>query len=340
MKFQDNHTGVPKHKTVISFVLSVMIQAVILFALTGCDDPATSYTKSGFALDTIVSITVYDTDKAHANAVLEEAFSQCLFYESLFSISDPASDVYRLNHANGEAVTVSADTYTLLEKAVGYAETSGGLLDVTIQPVYALWDFQDTTDREPPSADEIRQELAKVDYRNIRLLDGHAVMLSNDAQVNLGAVAKGYIADRLKEFLVEKGTDSALINLGGNIQAIGEKPDHTPFQIGLATPFDENSSILTEVPVTDRSVVTSGIYQRYFKNGDTIFHHILDPRTGYPVDTDLNAAVIITDSSLDADAWSTICMLLGSKQAGSFLFDLKDTDAVLIDRNNRILPLH
>ena len=332
-KFQDN-------QNVVSFLLSVMIPAVILFVLTGCEGSATCHTKSGFALDTIVSITVYDSDKTHADAVLEEAFSRCQSYESLFSISDPASDVYRLNHANGEAVTVSEDTYTLLERSIGYAEISGGLLDVTIQPVYALWDFQDTSDREPPSFDAIRQELDKVDYHNIRLLDGHAVMLSGNAQINLGAVAKGYIADRLKDLLLERGITSALINLGGNIQTIGSKPDRSPFQIGLATPFDENGSILTEVPVTGRSVVTSGIYQRYFRNGNTICHHILDPKTGYPVDTDLNAAVIITGSSLDADAWSTICMLLGSERAKDFLAGLTDTEAVLIDRNNRILPLH
>lgn len=310
---------------------------LILLTLNGCSPAAKPYTKSGFALDTIVGITIYDTDKSHADAVLEDVFSKCLYYDSLFGISDPSGDVYRLNHANGEAVTVSEDTYILLEKSIGYSEVSGGLFDVTVQPLYELWDFQNTENRTLPNEHLIKSALEKVDYHNICLLDDHKVMLNGGANINLGAVAKGYIADRLKESLQKQGITSALINLGGNIQTIGEKPDGSPFMIGLATPFDADGAILTDVPVKDRSVVTSGIYQRYFLVDEQICHHILDPKTGYPAKTDLNAAVIITGTSVDADAWSTICMLMGSERAKEFLKTLPDTEAVLIDRNNQIL---
>lgn len=308
-----------------------------LLLLCGCDFGAKPYTKSGFALDTVVSITVYEKDHALADAALEEAFQLCMSYDRMFGISDPSGDVYRLNHAGGEPVTVSEDTYTLLQKSIAYSEMSDGLLDVTIQPLYELWDFQNTENREPPSGDQILLAKQKVDYHNICLLDNCTVMLKDDATINLGAIAKGYIADRLKEMLLERGITSALINLGGNIQTIGEKPDGSPFQIGLATPFDENGAILTDVPVKDRSVVTSGIYQRYFESGGEIYHHILDPGTGYPAKSDLNAAVIITDASVDADALSTICMLMGSEKAKAFLSSIPDTQFVLIDRNNQIL---
>ncbi len=305
--------------------------------LSGCTGAASERTRTGFCLDTIVSVTVYDSDKDHAENVLEDVFTLCKDYEALLSISDPGSEIYRMNHADGEAVQVSNDTYALLELSLSYAEKSNGLLDVTIQPLYELWDFQGEHASIPDEA-EIQNAKEKVDYRNIKLLDDHMVKLENGAQVNLGAVAKGYIADRLKEQIKNAGISSALINLGGNIVALGCKPDGKPFEIGIATPFDESGSILTAVSAKDRSVVTSGIYQRYFTINDKIYHHIIDPKTGYPVETDLNAAVVLAPSSADADACSTICMLLGSDLAKSFIKDQENMDVILIDRENQILP--
>ncbi len=307
----------------------------ITVCLSGClkKQPVT---KSGFAFDTIISVTIYASDEADNNALLEEAFALCEKYDALFSISDPQSDIYRLNHADGKSVTVSEETYDLLEKAIAYGDLSGGLLDVTIQPVYALWDFEGNDAPVLPDHDALKAAVQKVDYHNIRLLQDHRVALENNAEVNLGAIAKGYIADRIKEHLVNAGVTSALINLGGNVLVIGEKPGKTPFQIGIETPFDQTGAILTSVSVKDRSVVTSGIYQRCFTVQDKLYHHILDPTTGYPKDTDLNAAVIITSSSVDADAYSTICMLLGRDAAKEFLSQLHDVDFLLIDRDNVI----
>lgn len=319
--------------------LIICLFAVLLLLQAGCDPAPKPYTKTGFCLDTIVSVTVYGTDPKKAEENLTKAFSLCKKYEGLFNISDPESDICRLNHAGGKTLSVSDETYDLLKKSVAYAELSGGLLDVTIQPLYELWDFQNEIHDKLPDADAIEEAKQKVDYHNICLLKDHQVQLKNGAQINLGAVAKGYIADRIREELIASGVSSALINLGGNVLTIGNKPDGTPFEIGIAKPFDENGQILTSVSVSDLSVVTSGIYQRCFTINDTIYHHIIDPNTGYPADTDLNAAVIITASSTDADAYSTICMLLGSDKAKTFLKELKNTDAILIDSKNRTLPL-
>lgn len=307
----------------------------LLLLLPACDR-MDRYERSGFAFDTIVNITVYSSDKTLADRALSDAFTLSEHYDKLLSISDPESEIYRLNHADGNAVTVSADTYSLLEKAIGYAEMSDGLLDVTIQPLYALWDFTGEDHDSLPDENAIASAKEKVDYRNIRLLGENRVQLSGGAMINLGAIAKGYIADRIKEQLLADGITSALINLGGNVVAIGQKEGGTPFAIGLATPFDPSGKIIDSVSVSDRSVVTSGIYQRYFEYDGRIYHHIIDPVTGYPADNDLNAATVIASSSTDADAYSTICMLLGKEKAKAFIAGIPDTEVILIDRNNRV----
>ncbi|MBO4902633.1 MAG: FAD:protein FMN transferase [Lachnospiraceae bacterium] len=313
--------------------LLILICLLLSLCFTGCERQA-PYTRSGFALDTFITITVYDTDKAHAQAVLDEAFDKCLYYDRLFNISDPSGDIYRLNHANGAKTAVSEETYELLQLAVSYAGISGGLLDVTIQPVYALWDFTNTETPSLPEPSSIEDALKSVDYHNIRFEGNGEISLTDQAGVNPGAIAKGYIADRLKELLISKNITSAMINLGGNVQTIGTKPGDRPFVIGLQKPFDENGAILTEVSVSDRSVVTSGIYQRCFTIDGKIYHHILDPNTGYPADNGLNAAVIIADSSVEADALSTICMLMSKEDAMAFLKTRENVQAIFIDHAN------
>lgn len=317
-------------------ILSFLLLPAAVF-LTGCEPSERSFAKQDFALDTIISVTVYDTDEAHAMRALDDALSLCAHYDALFSVSDPSGDIYQLNHAGGGIRTVDPDTYELLSAAIGYAKDSGGLLDVTIEPLYELWDFSAPTHDALPTEDDIEAARAKVDYRSIRLLPDSKVRLDNGATLNLGALAKGYIADRMKEELIRDGISSAIINLGGNVLTIGTKPDGSPFRIGLQKPFGATGEVITDVSSSDSSVVTSGNYQRYFEYEGRIMHHILDPTTGYPADTGLNAVTIQTDSSLDADAFSTVCMLLGYEKSLEWLSDHKNVTAVFIDSNNNIL---
>ncbi len=307
------------------------------FLLTGCSARSTGFSRQDFALDTIVSVTVYDTDETHAGQALDKAVALCRHYDALFSVSDRESDIWKLNHADGKEVSVSEDTYELLSAAIGYAEDSGGLLDVTIEPVYELWDFSSDTHDTLPSDADLQEACAGVDYRSIIMLPDHQVRLENGAALNLGALAKGYIADRMKEELIRDGISSAIINLGGNVLTIGSRPDGSPFRIGLQKPFGAAGEVITDIDSSDNSVVTSGNYQRYFEYDGKIYHHILDPETGYPADTGLNAVTIQTSSSLDADAWSTVCMLLGYERSLQFLKGKGDVTAIFIDHENHIL---
>lgn len=313
-----------------------LIIAALFLSFSGCLRQSVPYTRSGFYLDTLVNITVYDTDSDHAAGILDQAMERCMYYDRLFSISDPESDIYKLNHANNAAVTVSDETYTLLQLSMRYAEESGGLFDITVQPLYALWDFQAPEHETLPDEAAIKSALTCVNQENIEFPDDHSVRLKNHAQINPGAIAKGYIADMLKEDLLRQGVSSALINLGGNIQTIGSKPDGSDYQIGLQKPFEDNGEMISQVSVSDKSVVTSGIYQRCFTYDGKIYHHILNPENGYPAETDLNAAVVIASSSVDADAYSTICMLLGHDKACDFIKKHPEVSAVLIDKNNQI----
>lgn len=156
------------------------------------------------------------------------------------------------------------------------------------------------------------------------------------AAIDLGAVAKGYIADRLKEYLEGEGVHHALINLGGNVLAVGDKPDGSPFHIGIQKPFDKSGIPLTSVRIDDKSIVTSGTYQRYFEKDGALYHHILDAASGYPCNNGLASVSIITDSSLTADALSTTCFLLGPEKGMNLVNQLENVEAVFVDTDNRI----
>lgn len=161
-------------------------------------------------------------------------------------------------------------------------------------------------------------------------------LLDPNASIDVGAIAKGYIADRLKEYLKKNGVKHAIIDLGGNILALGTKIDGSKYNIGIQRPFDETGQPITSIKVANKSVVTTGIYQRYFEQDGKIYHHILDPRTGYPCENDLYSVTIITDSSLTADALSTSCYLMGFEKANHLIDQLENVDAVFITNDLEI----
>lgn len=314
-----------------------LLVIIVTLQLCGCKDIITDYSKSGFAFDTVIEITVYDNNKAHAEAVLNSCMDLCNYYDSLFNINTPSSDIYRINNSEGEAVKVSQDTIDILNRSVFYSEISDGIFDITIEPLYELWDFNNSSHENIPDNDSILKELENVNYKLVEISESDkTVIVPKGLKINLGAIAKGYIADKLKEFLKENDIECALINLGGNILTFGEKPDKKSFNIGIQKPFSSTGEIITTVEANNKSVVTSGIYQRYFEYDEKIYHHIVNPFTGYPAENNLASVTIISDSSTDADALSTICMLLGEEKANDFLKTIGSVSAVLIDKGGNI----
>ncbi len=304
--------------------------------LCGCqaEKENSPITKSGFALDTFITISIYDSNNT---ALLDECFSICDTYEKQFSRTIADSDIGRINAANGQPVHVSAETIDLLQKGIDYGELSGGRFDITIAPASGLWDF---TSEHPvlPEDNAIQTALPLISYHNIVLdKEAQTVTLTNaGSSIDLGGIAKGYIADRIKDYLIKEGITSAIIDLGGNILTIGSKPDQTAFIIGIREPFSETGDILTGVLVRDKSVVTSGTYQRCFRLNGVLYHHLLDPETGYPADTNLNSVTIISDGSADGDALSTICFLFGLKDGLALIESLPDVEAIFVTDNNEL----
>lgn len=321
-----------KHKTKIFSLMAA--GALFTGLLSSCSKTAgDTITKSGFYFNTVISITLYDSSKEQ---LLENCFDLAQTYENYFSNTIPDSDISRINASGGVPVTVHEETIDLLETGLSYCELSDGKFDLTIGQLSDLWDFstkallEETTPEMIPSDEDIKAALATVDYHCIQI-DGTEVTLTNpDARLDLGAIAKGYIADRMKDYLNEQGVTSGYINLGGNVLVLGPKADGSAYKIGIQKPFDETGSSIAAVEVHDETVVSSGVYERCFTVDGVLYHHILDTSTGYPYQNGLLGVTIITKDSVDGDALSTTCFALGLSDGMALIESLPDTEAVFI----------
>lgn len=332
---------------------TVLVCPMLLF--TGCGNITNADTSttgnqpisiSSIKLNTAVQITIYDSQD---KALLDDCLALCDKYELIFSRTNEKSELYKLNHrkdvsdgdfstdgqttpypVSGTADTwhISEDLAALLSEGLDITKESDGAFDIAIAPLTSLWDFTAEDPRVPDDA-AIQKALPLCSSDGVTI-DGQDITLpSDDIQFDVGAIAKGYIADRLKDFLMKKGVKSAIINLGGNVLCIGSKPDGTPFKIGIQKPFADRNETEAVMDITGKSVVSSGIYERCFKQDGKLYHHILNPQTGYPYDNGLISVTIISDQSVDGDALSTTCFALGLEDGLKFA-EKKGVQAVFI----------
>lgn len=290
---------------------------LVLMLLCGCDAEKPENSETRFLMDTVVTLTA-ECD----GETIDGAFALCENLESILSRTVKDSDVYRLNHTDG-FVKVSSHTLKNVERALYYAELSGGRFDITVCPVSELWDFKNQI---VPDRDEIAEALKNVDYHSVEIKDDE--ISAGGKQIDLGGIAKGYITDELINYFKENGAKNAIISLGGNIGLIGK---HT---VGIKKPFD--GSVILTAELEDMCVSTSGIYERYIEKDGKIYHHIIDPETGYGVENELASATVIAEKSIDCDALSTVCMLLGEEKAAELIDSIPGTEAVFIDRDEKI----
>lgn len=233
-------------------------------------------------------------------------------------------------------LSISDDLSQIMDKALYYCKLSEGRFDITIAPVSSLWDFTSGEGKVPQSED-IKQALSYVDYRNLSLTGNTLTYQKPGIQIDLGGIAKGYIADCLKEYLTGEGVTGGIIDLGGNILCIGGKTDTDPFRIGIQQPFADRNETIATVELRDKSVVSSGVYQRYIKTEDgKIYHHILDPSTGYSYDNGLLGVTIICDNSVDGDGLSTTVFALGQEKGMELVESLDGVEAAFINEDEQI----
>lgn len=302
--------------------------------LSACQTPPASapITESSLHLNTLVTVTIYDSrDKSLLTGCME----LCEYYENIFSRTLESAELTRLNEAAkkeenaGQALPLSEDLAALLEKGLEYSCLSEGAFDITLEPVSSLWDFS-SGQRNVPSDASIQEALPYVGYEKVQI-NGQAVSFQQAGMgLDLGAIAKGYIADRLRDYLVSQGVQSATINLGGNLLCIGSKPDGSPFKIGIQKPFSDRYETIAYMDIRDMSVVTSGVYERCFEADGKFYHHLLDPETGYPYENHLISVTILSPHSVDGDGLSTACFALGLDKGMDLLNDREGIYGIFI----------
>ena len=323
-----------KQQNTKKYLFSLFLLNLAALFITGCQADTAEITKSSFMLNTVVQITLYGEEN---EVLIDEALALCKVFEERFSRTISTSDISRMNNRSKDTQSfdLDADLAEILQKSLYYSELSGGRFDVTLEPVTNLWDF--TADPFVlPSDDKIKEKISYVDYRNIVIENHQITFLSPDTKIDLGAIAKGYITDKIKEFLISRGVTSGIINLGGNVLCIGNKPDGRPFKIGLQKPFEERSETVSILSISDFTVVSSGVYERNKIIDGINYHHLLDPETGYPVDNDLISVTIITKNSVDGDGLSTTCFVMGLEKGLELINSIPDTYAVFITSDGEL----
>ena len=307
-------------------MIARLLAALLLLTLAGCEAQPKSLARTDYLLDTVVTLTLYGA----RDEDLDAAFAEIRRLSDLLDAYSPTSDLGRLEAAAGrEPVSVSHETMALLRFAREMYDKTGGYLDVTVGPLIDLWDIRNGGHR--PTAEELSAALGLLGMDALVLDEaaGRAYLSRPGMRLDLGALAKGYIADAVKALLLRRGVQSGVLDLGRNILLIGEKPGHAPFSIGIQSPTSAGE-LLRVLALRDKSLVTSGTYERYFDCDGQRYHHVLDPFTGYPADRGLLAVTILSDSSLWGDALSTACLLLGAEKGLALVDTIPEADALFV----------
>jgi len=305
--------------------------AMLLSACSKKAEPA-KQSRVVFYFDTVVTVTAYTDD----SRILDEMEAECLRYEKLLSKTVEGSDVWNINHANGERVPVSDETRWLIEKALEFSRSSGGRFDISIEPCVGLWDFSGENAPVLPDADELAEAAARVDWTKVDVND-EGVLVPAGMSIDLGAIAKGYISDRIADFLAAGGVETALLNMGGNVRTLGLKADGSQWRVGIQDPEGiRDQSIVGVVTIGDGAVVTSGIYERGFTMDGVVYHHILDPQTGWSVQNELAGVSIVARDACTADALSTTVFTMGLEEGSAYIESLEGVDAIFVTKDGGI----
>ncbi len=309
-------------------LLAFLLAFSLLLGMVACSPPKKQQTVTGFYFDTVVVMTIYWKDEAPLHAALEK----CAYYENLLSKTVEGSDVWRLNHAQGQRTQVDGETRTIIDTALEYAALSRGGFDITIEPCVALWNFTDPASAQLPDPAALAKAAALVDYTQVDVSD-EGVRLGPGQSIDLGAIAKGYITGRIADLLKELGVKSGILNFGGNVQTIGDRPDGVPWAVGIQ---GTSGDPVAAASVTDAAVVTSGIYERGFDLNGIRYHHLLDPATGMPIQNNLAGVTVFTDDSLQGDALSTGLFALGEEDGLALAEELPGVEALFLTREGQI----
>ena len=310
--------------------------ALAAFLLLSCAKEAPAEdARTEFVLGTVCSLRLVSGGDAKT---VDAVFARLRGIEDRMSANKEGTEIAAVNAAAGLApVRVSADTFYVVKKGLEYARLSGGAFDPTVGPLVKLWGIGTDAARLPSPA-EIKAATRLIDYRKVGLDEAASTVFlaEKGMRLDLGAIAKGYAADEAKRVLAERKVKAAIIDLGGNVFAYGQKKDGSPWRIGVQDPASDRGDYIGIATCKDETVVTSGVYERYFEEGGKRYHHILDTRTGYPVENGLVSVSIISSSSIDADGLSTSLFALGREAGLRLAATLPGVEVVMIDAERRV----
>lgn len=290
----------------------------------------TKYQSEIFAMNTVMNITAYGKNAKTAVKAVEDEISR---FDSLFSVGKPQSEIYRLN--NDKTINPSEDTKYLLSRAVELSELTDGAFDITVAPLMTVWGFYSGLENKVPTQAEIDSALKKTDYKKVKI-DENEITLDKNTSIDLGGIAKGYTSLKSAQIIKDSGVNSAILSLGGNVRAIGYKPDGSNWTVAIADP-DNTALQIGLLSVADKAVITSGGYQRFFENNGQIYHHIIDTKNGYPSDSGLKSVTIISEDDTLADALSTALFVKGLDKSIDFYKNCNESfEAVFVTDERKI----
>jgi len=319
-------------KTFVICFLMICISVSFSSCLKAANDPIS---KTEFLLGTICSVKIYDrSDKS----ILEKVFDEIKRIESMISTSIKSSEISEINRNSGiKAVEVSLEVLGLIKRGLEFSVISGGIFNIAIGPLVDLWGIG-TPDARVPLPEEIEETIPLLDYRDVEIDEAKRLVFlkKTGMSLDLGGIAKGYIADRIEQVLWDNGVSSAIVNLGGNVYAHGSKNGNEEWKIGIQDPFSQRNQYFAIYRTKNESIVSSGVYERFFEQDGVVYHHIFDSTTGYPVVTKLQSVTITGQNSETADALSTIVFSLGIEKGSEFLEGFPDYEAIFVDEDKKI----
>ena len=309
-------------------LIAIILCAVIVFGIVSYDfiSGRSSCEKTSVAMGTVVTVKLFGFGAKNDLDKIETEING--LENSVLSWRKEGSDVYRINKGSGTQVSVSPDTVKIIGQCIDISDDCGGVFDITIGNVTKLWDFGGDNQRLP-SDDEIKTALGSVGYKNVSI-SGNAVQIKKGQSLDLGAVGKGFVCDKIKELLDKGRTKSAVVSVGGSLLIYGNRT----FSVGIINPDNDKQSMGT-LKLKDTCVSTSGNYEKYFEQNGKRYHHILNATTGYPATSEFKSVTVVCESGLISDALSTVCYIAGYRKSVEILKKF-DAEAVFIFNNNAV----
>lgn len=287
--------------------------------------------QESFQLGTYITLSIY-ADAEVPTEVFDKLFNLIDYYEYMISKNIVGTELNQVNENAGIApVKVDDELLEIVRLGIEFAGYSDGLFDISIGPLVDLWGIGTDFANVPNEAD-IKEKMTLIDYKKIVIDENEKTIYlpEKNMALDLGAIAKGYIADRVKDLILEEGYSSAIINLGGNVLTVGTKPNSDTWSIGVRDPESDAGSTMGILKLEDNSIVSSGIYERFFIDGDIRYHHLINPKIGYPEQNDMMSVSIISELSVDGDALSTTVFLLGLEAGFELVEELENVEAVFV----------